>query len=121
MFITEHEFELPKGFVDAHGDLHRKGTMRLATAADEILPLKDPRVQGLPAYLIIILMARVVVKLGTLSEIHPGIIEKLFSEDLAFLQELYNRINGLGARRLRLTCPKCAHAFEAEAPQPGGS
>jgi hypothetical protein len=112
MFVTEHEFELPKGFVDGQGNLHRKGIMRLATAADEILPLKDPRVQSLPAYLIIILMARVVIKLGTLPEVHPGIIEKLFTEDLAFLQELYNRINGMVPRRL--ACPKCGHAFEAE-------
>jgi hypothetical protein len=121
MFITEHEFELPKGYVDAQGNLHRKGIMRLATAADEILPLKDPRVQGLPAYLIIILLARVVVKLGTLPEVHPGVIERLFSEDLAYLQALYNRINGLAPFRASLVCPKCAHAFETEVTQVGGS
>lgn len=117
MFVTEYDFELPKGFVDDKGNLHRKGIMRLATAADEILPLKDPRVQGLPAYLIVILMARVVIKLGALPEVHPGIIEKLFSEDLAFLQELYNRINGLGPRRL--ACPKCSYVFDAETPLGG--
>jgi hypothetical protein len=121
MFITEHEFELPKGFVDPQGNLHRKGVMRLATAADEILPLKDPRVQGLPAYLIVILLARVVVKLGTLPEVNPGIIERLFSEDLAYLQDLYNRINGLAPKRLSLVCPHCSHGFEAEVPFVGGS
>jgi hypothetical protein len=121
MFVTEHEFELPKGYVDPQGNLHRTGVMRLATAADEILPLKDPRVQGLPAYLIVILLARVVVKLGTLPEVNPGVIERLFSEDLAYLQELYNRINGLAPRRYAARCPKCGHAFEWEGPSPGGS
>ena len=95
MFVTEHEFQLPKGYIDAEGTLHRTGVMRLATAGDEILPMKDPRVQGLPAYLIIILLSRVVSKLGTLPEMHPGIIEGLFAEDLTYLQGLYNRINGL--------------------------
>jgi hypothetical protein len=72
MLITEHEFELPKGYVDSSGTLHRTGAMRLATAADEILPMKDPRVQNLPAYLIVILLSRVVVRLGTLTQINPG-------------------------------------------------
>jgi len=121
MFSTEYEFELPKGYVDPEGNLHRKGVMRLATAADEILPMKDPRVQSLPAYLIVILLARVVTKLGTLSQIHPGVIEHLFTEDLAYLQELYNRVNGLGPRRVALRCPRCEHPFEAEVPPPGGS
>jgi hypothetical protein len=121
MFVTEHEFQLPKGFVDGQGNLHRDGVMRLATAADEILPMKDPRVQGLPAYLIVILLSRVVLKLGTLPQIHAGVIEGLFAEDLAYLQEMYNRINGLAPRRAAATCPRCGHAFEMEAPPPGGS
>ena len=82
MFVTEHEFQLPKGYVDADGTLHTTGVMRLATAGDEILPMKDPRVQSLPAYLIVILLSRVVSKLGTLPAVHPGIIEGLFAEDL---------------------------------------
>ncbi len=121
MFITEYEFELPRGYVDGQGNLHRKGTMRLATAADEILPMKDPRVQGLPAYLIIILLSRVVVKLGTVPQIDAGVIERLFTEDLAFLQDLYNRINGLGPRMLAAVCPQCGHAFQLEEQHAGGS
>ncbi len=114
MFYTEHEFELPKGYVDSEGNLHRKGVMRLSTAADEILPMKDPRVQSLPAYLIIILLSRVVIKLGTLPQINPGIIEGLFSEDLAFLQDMYNRINGLTSHSVMAQCPNCKHNFAVE-------
>ena len=121
MFVTEYEFELPRGHVDADGNLHRKGVMRLATAADEILPLKDPRVQTLPAYLIVILLSRVVIKLGTLGQVNPGVIERLFAEDLAYLQDLYNRINGLAPRSAGVRCPRCGHGFEAEMPPPGGS
>ncbi len=121
MLLTEHDFELPKGYVDSAGTLHREGRMRLATAADEILPMKDPRVQGLPAYLIVILLSRVVVRLGTLAQINPSVIEGLFSEDLAYLQELYNRINGLAPNRTTVECPKCTHRFETEAAAAGGS
>jgi len=120
VLIVEYDFELPKGYLDPSGTLHRRGVMRLATAADEILPMKDPRVQGLPAYLIVILLSRVVVRLGTVPQINPAVIEGLFSEDLAFLQDLYNRINGLAPPRAALTCPKCGHGFDAEAPRPGG-
>jgi len=119
-FVTEHEFELPKGYVDVDGNLHRHGTMRLATAADEILPLRDPRVHGLPAYLIVLLLSRVVTRLGTLPEVHPGIVEGLFAEDLAYLQGLYNRINGLDPGEL-VVCPHCERAFEAEVAALGGS
>jgi hypothetical protein len=111
MFITEHEFELPNGYVDKAGALHRAGVMRLATAADEILPLKDPRVQALPAYLIVILLSRVIVRLGTVPEINPGVIEQIFSGDLVFLQEMYNRINGMGDRP---TCKKCGELMQGE-------
>jgi hypothetical protein len=121
MFSVEHEFELPKGYVDKEGTLHRLGVMRLATAADEILPMRDPRVQSLPAYLIVILLSRVVVKLGKVQQINPGVIEGLFAEDLAYLQDLYNRINGLAPRQVPMQCPHCGQAFEAEAPPMGGS
>jgi len=121
MFITEHEFELPNGYVDKSGTLHRAGMMRLSTAADEILPMKDPRVQNLPAYLIVILLSRVIVRLGTVPQINPGVIEGLFSEDLSFLQEMYNRINGLARRRNTVRCPKCAEMFEVETARLGGS
>lgn len=118
MFITEHEFELPKGYVDAEGNLHRCGVMRLATAADEILPLKDPRVRDFPAYLIVILLARVVIRLGTLRDINPGVIEGLFTEDLSYLQRTYNRINGL--EQHDIGCPQCGYRFSPEN-IPGGS
>ena len=121
MLLVEHEFELPKGYVDAEGNLHRKGIMRLATAADEILPMRDPRVAALPAYLIVILLSRVVVRLGTVTSINPGLIEGLFAEDLAFLQQLYNQINGLAPRRAPASCPQCEHHFDVEVVPLGGS
>src|SRR5215211_4702041 len=84
---TEYEFTLPRGYVDSSGDLHRKGVMRLATAMDEIAPLRDPRVRANQAYLTILLLARVVTKLGTLADVNTGVVEGLFSADLAFLQD----------------------------------
>jgi hypothetical protein len=92
-FQTEIDFELPKGYVDETGTLHRHGVMRLATAADEILPLRDPRVQQNEAYLAVIVLARVVVRLGSLSDIHTGVIEGLYASDLGHLQRLYERFN----------------------------
>lgn len=114
MFVTEHEFRLPVGYLDAGGTLHRDGVMRLATAADEILPMKDPRVRGLPTYLIVILLSRVVVRLGSVPDVSPGVIEGLFSEDLTFLQEMYNRINGLAPAAT--TCPHCGRPAETAGP-----
>ena len=121
MLIIEHEFELPKGYVDKAGTLHRTGTMRLATAADEILPMRDPRVQNLPAYLIVILLSRVIVRLGTLPEVNPGVIEGIFSEDLAFLQDLYNTINGLKGQVELVHCQHCGELTEAGEGRLGGS
>jgi hypothetical protein len=118
--VTEVPFELPKGYVDAEGTLHRTGIMRLATAADEIYPLRDPRVQSWPAYLIVLLLARVITRLGTVRDINPGIIERLFSEDLAHLQDLYNRINGLTPHVMSVVCPHCGAGHEAEVPLLGG-
>src|ERR1700747_1133708 len=92
-FQTEVEFTLPKGYLDATGILHRRGVMRRATAADEILPLRDPRVQQNEAYLAVIVLARVVTRLGSLSDIHPGVIEKLYASDIAYLQRLYESFN----------------------------
>ena len=114
MFQTEYEFTLPKGYVDEDGNLYKKGVMRLATAADEILPLKDPRVQQNPAYLTIILLSRVVTKLGDLPAMNPRIIEELFASDLAYLQEFYRKINGDGTTSIRARCPKCEHEFEVD-------
>ena len=92
---TEFEFTLPRGYVGPDGVLHRKGRMRLATAMDEIAPLRDPRVKVNQAYLVIILLARVITQLGTVEVIETGVIENLFSADLTYLQNLYRRINEL--------------------------
>jgi hypothetical protein len=120
VLVTEVDFELPKGYVDTEGNLHRSGVMRLATAADEIYPLKDPRVRNWPAYLIVILLSRVVTRLGGLTDINPGVIEGLFSEDLAHLQDLYNRVNGLTPRTITVVCPHCGRGHEAEVALLGG-
>ena len=93
-FQTETEFSLPKGYLDGDGVLHRDGVMRLATAADEILPLKDARVQQNPAYLTIIVLSRVIVRLGSLPDVNTKVVEGLFASDLNYLQALYERING---------------------------
>lgn len=118
-FQTEFEFVLPKGYVDNEGNLNKKGIMRLATAADEILPLKDPRVQANPAYLTVILLSRVMIKLGNLQVIDTKVIENLFASDLAYLQDFYSRINDSGSSGIRTSCPKCGHNFEVEEPSPG--
>ena len=120
MFQTEFEFTLPCGYLDADGTLHRNGVMRRATAADEILPLRDPRVVKNPAYLVIILLSRVVVKLGGVEPITPKTVEDLYVGDLAFLQELYNRINDPAADRAEVVCPHCRGAFTPEHAAPGG-
>ncbi|MBU0654301.1 MAG: hypothetical protein KJ914_04110 [Gammaproteobacteria bacterium] len=93
VFQTEFEFTLPKGYLDSDGVLHKRGVMRLATAADEILPLKDPRVRQNEAYLTVIVLARVITKLGDLSDINTKVIEGLFASDLAYLQKLYEKYN----------------------------
>ncbi len=113
-FQTEFEFTLPKGYLDENGELHRNGIMRLATAADEILPLKDSRVQKNPAYMTIIVLSRVIIQLGKLTSINTRIVEGLFACDLAYLQSLYNRINGDRTTKLKVVCPTCKHRFEIE-------
>ncbi len=109
---TEFEFELPKGYVDKNGDVHRRGTMRLATAADEILPLRDPRVQQNQGYLTIVLLSRVITRLGTLSTINTRVIEGLFTMDLAYLQDLYQRINMSDLPVYKVVCPHCNQEIE---------
>jgi len=113
-FETEFEFELPKGYIDEQGNLHRKGIMRLATAADEVLPLRDPRVQQNPGYLTIIVLSRVVTKLGDLRAIDTKTIEKMFTADMAYLQDFYQRINEMETPNIRVVCPRCDNEFEAE-------
>src|SRR4051812_48912790 len=109
---TEYEFTLPKGYVDHEGNLHRQGIMRLANARDEILPLEDPRVRRNEAYLLVILLSRVITRLGDLREVNPGVVEKLFAADLAYLQGFYNRINGSGSSKHAVVCPHCDETFE---------
>jgi hypothetical protein len=111
---TEYEFTLPRGYIDSGGDLHRTGVMRLSTAIDEIAPLRDPRVRANQAYLTIVLLARVVTKLGTLPDVNTGVIEGLFSADIAFLQDFYQRINEPGALKVGVTCPSCSHSFDVD-------
>src|SRR6186713_3141123 len=111
MLQTEFEFTLPCGFLDEDGTLHREGVMRRATAADEILPLKDPRVQKNEAYLVVILLSRVITRLGSVPALNPKVIEGLFSTDLAFLQDLYNRINRLDGADS--ACPQCGRSGDA--------
>jgi hypothetical protein len=112
-FKTEYEFSLPRGYVDGDGNLHREGVMRLANAKDEIVPLNDLRVQRNRAYLIIVLLSRVVTRLGSISDVNTGMIENLFASDLRFLEEMYNRINEDEAT-VTVACPECGSKFERE-------
>lgn len=121
MFRTEYSFTMPMGYVDGDGGLRRTGTMRLATAADEILPLRDPRVQKNPAYLVVILMSRVITELDGIDQITPQVIEGLFAADLAYLQELYNEINRVDEGSRSVMCPNCRQSFDLEVESLGGS
>jgi hypothetical protein len=116
---TEFEFTLPRGYVDQEGNLHKHGTMRLSTAMDEIAPLRDLRVKSNQAYLAIVLLSRVITKLGSLPEVHTGIIENLFSADFAYLQEFYRQVNENGTTMVSMTCPECNEKIEVDLSQPG--
>jgi hypothetical protein len=118
---TEIEFTLPKGFLDDQGTLHRSGVMRLATAADEILPLKEASIQKNPAYLTVILLARVIVRLGEVSLITPATIERMFAADVSYLQDLYNDLNDPSPDARRVTCPNCETDFDVERQNSGES
>jgi hypothetical protein len=112
-FATEVEFTLPRGYMDGDGTLHKDGVMRLATAADEILPLKDPRVQANPAYLTMIVLSRVITRLGCVSDVNPRVIENLYAADVSYLQSLYQRINSDDKSAHNVVCPNCEHHFAA--------
>lgn len=114
MFQTEFEFNLPCGYLDEDGNLHRDGVMRRATAADEIQPLRDPRVVKNPAYLAVILLSRVIIRLGNVTSLNPKVIESLYASDFAYLQSLYNQINQLEDANEAVTCPQCQHRFALE-------
>lgn len=111
---TEFPFSLPRGYVDANGTVHRDGTMRLATARDELVPLRDDRVRENGAYLTVVLLARVITRIGSITDIHVGVIEELFASDLAFLQDMYRRINTEGTTRAMVRCPSCEHDFAVD-------
>ena len=111
---TEFPFILPRGYVDQSGVVHRDGVMRLATAKDEIIPQRDPRVRENESYLTVLLLSRVITRLGHLTDVHPGVIENMFASDLAFLQDLYRRINQEGTTQAAVSCPACHHDFTVE-------
>jgi hypothetical protein len=111
---TEFGFTLPKGYVDDSGTVHREGIMRLATARDEIEPLRDVQVRQNEAYLAVLLLSRVITRVGTVTEIGPELVEGLYAADFDHLQRLYERINTDGEAVGAVTCPHCAHAFEVD-------
>ena len=118
---TEFEFTLPRGYVDAEGNLHRRGIMRLATAMDEIAPLRDLRVRSNEAYLVLVLLSRVIVRLGSLSQVTPNMLESMFAADLAYLQAFYRQINEQGTSVIAVTCPDCQAKIEVDLAELGGS
>jgi hypothetical protein len=111
---TEFEFELPRGYVDEDGNVHRHGSMRLATARDELRPQIDLRVKENPAYLSVVLLSQVVTRLGDIKDVHPGIVEQMYATDVAFLQDFYRRINSEGHTHAAVTCPLCSGSFEVD-------
>ena len=111
---TEFAFVLPRGLVDPYGRVHREGVMRLATARDEIGVQADPRVRANPAYITVLLLERTIVQLGDLPYVEASMIEALFASDLAFLQDLYRRINTEGHTEAAVTCPSCGHDFAVD-------
>jgi hypothetical protein len=117
-FVTEFEFSLPKGYVDGEGNVHKNGIMRLATAADEILPAKDARVQSNPSYITLVILSRVITKMGSMTsekgQINPDIIGSLFTTDFRFLVSFYEKINADGNLKVSTTCPKCTNNFEVD-------
>jgi hypothetical protein len=117
MLQTEFSFTLPCGYVDAQGNLHRDGAMRRAVALDEIEPLQDARVQRNDAYLTILLLSRVITRLGTISQISPAIIERLFASDFVYLQDLYVQVNDTGTSMIETRCPTCGTHFALDLAQ----
>jgi hypothetical protein len=111
---TEVAFTLPRGYVDAAGTVHREGTMRLATARDEIEPLRDAEVRRNEAYLAVLLLARVITRIGDIVDVTPELVEGLFAADFDHLQRLYERLNTDGEAVGAVTCPHCAQAFEVD-------
>lgn len=121
MLQTEFDFVLPKGYVDEQGTIHKEGTMRMATAMDEIAPMRDPRVRENEAYLVVVLLSQVITRLGTLTRVTPAQVERFFAADIAFLQDLYRQINDFDRPAVLATCPNCHHEFDVDVPLLGES
>jgi hypothetical protein len=111
---TNFEFTLPRGFVDTAGQVHREGEMRLATAMDEIETLSDPRIQANESYLPVLLLSRVITRLGGLPAITPKVVEDMFASDLAYLEEIYQRINNAERLVVGAICPHCSNQFKVQ-------
>ncbi len=111
---TEFGFELPRGYVDDAGTVHREGVMRLATARDELMPQIDLRVKENPAYLSVVLLSQVITRLGDVTDVHAGVVERMYATDVAFLQDFYQRINSEGHTRAAVACPHCEGEFEID-------
>lgn len=111
---TEFAFTLPRGYVDAGGSVHRDGRMRLSTARDELVPLRDDRVRENPAYLTVVLLGRIITELGSLPHVDASVVEDMFASDLAFLQDFYRRVNAEGHTLAAVTCPQCEHEFTVD-------
>ena len=118
---TEFDFELPMGYVDKEGNLHKQGKMRLATALDEITILNDMRVQQNEAYVVIVLLTRVITELGSLKSINTNVVENLFAADLSYLQEFYRQINEQGHTQREYVCPHCNETFQVDLSTLGGA
>jgi hypothetical protein len=114
MQSTEFAFTLPRGYLDADGTIHREGIMRLATALDEIDSVQDPRVQLNEAYLPVVLLSKVLIRLGSLPVITPVVVERLFAADLAYLEDLYLRLNNPERVTIGTVCPQCGSAFQVQ-------
>ncbi len=109
---TVYEFDLPKGYVDSSGEVHRHGKMRLATAGDEISATRDPRVLNNPSFLSVVVLSKVITELEGVEMVTTTLIEKLFTADMAFLQDMYQKINNVEPVMIRAVCPSCGHTFE---------
>ena len=115
---TEYRFTLPTGYVAVDGTIHKQGWMREESMGDTVITQKHPAVRDNPAYLSVMLLARVVTKLGTVEYIDTKVIEGLFASDFAYLMEFYKRINTPAAATVEAICPKCGHRFAVEPPSP---
>lgn len=114
MLTTTFDFILPRGLLDSAGNLHRRGNMRLATAKDEVIVQKNKAAQDNEVSAAIVMLSQVIIRLGDLVQVSPELLENLFSRDLAYLREFYNRVNQQGNAQIDTQCPNCNHEFSTE-------